>query len=64
MAANECLSDVKALRERARRHIEQGAVTPSYQANVQAVVKLLNEALRQRSFACCGTSATTTWQRG
>ena len=45
MAAVEFLSDVRTLRERARRHIEQGAVTLSYKADVQTVVKLLNQAL-------------------
>ena len=44
MAAGAFLSDVRTLRERARRHIEQGAVTPSYKADVQTVVKLLNQA--------------------
>src|SRR5678809_44175 len=39
------LTDIKTLRERARRHIEQGAVTASYQANRETVLKLLNEAL-------------------
>ena len=33
------------LRERARRHMEQGAVTPGYQAEVGAVVKILNNVL-------------------
>jgi len=37
--------DVKALRERARRHMEQGAVTEGYQADREVVIKLLNEAL-------------------
>ena len=45
MAAGAFLSDVRTLRERARRHIEQGAVTPGYKADVQTVVKLLNQAL-------------------
>ena len=45
MAAGAFLSDVRTLRERARRHIEQGAVTPSYKADVQTVVKLLDHAL-------------------
>ena len=45
MAAGDFLSDVTTLRERARRHIERGAVTPNYQADVQTVVKILNEAL-------------------
>lgn len=39
------LTDVKTLRERARRHIEQGAVTEGYQADRKVVLKLLNEAL-------------------
>jgi bacterioferritin len=39
------LSDIKALRARARKHIEQGAVTAGYRANRETVVKLLNEAL-------------------
>jgi bacterioferritin len=39
------LNDIKTLRERARRHIEQGAVTAGYKADRGAVLKLLNEAL-------------------
>jgi bacterioferritin len=39
------LSDIKTLRERARKHIEQGAVTDGYSADRQTVLKLLNEAL-------------------
>jgi bacterioferritin len=39
------LSDIKTLRERARKHIEQGAVTPGYKADRDTVVKILNEAL-------------------
>jgi bacterioferritin len=39
------LTDVQTLRDRARRHIEQGAVTEGYQADRETVVKLLNEAL-------------------
>ncbi len=38
-------SDIKKLRERARRHMEQGAVTESYKADRQQVVKVLNEVL-------------------
>jgi bacterioferritin len=37
--------DIKAIRERARQHIEEGAKTPGYRAKVETVVKLLNEAL-------------------
>lgn len=39
------LSDVKTLRERARRHIEKGALTESYAADVHVVIELLNTAL-------------------
>ena len=39
------ISDVKTLRERARRHIEEGAVTEGYGADREVVLKLLNEAL-------------------
>ena len=39
------LSDIKTLRARARQNIEEGAVTPGYAADRDAVVKLLNEAL-------------------
>ncbi len=39
------LSDIRELRDRARRHIENGAVTENYGADVETVVRLLNEAL-------------------
>ena len=39
------VSDVKELRRRARAHIEQGAVTEGYKANLETVVRILNEAL-------------------
>ena len=39
------LTDIKELRQRARKHIEQGAVTEGYQADRKTVLKLLNEAL-------------------
>jgi bacterioferritin len=39
------LTDIQTLRERARKHIENGAVTEGYSANRETVVKLLNEAL-------------------
>ena len=39
------LSDVATLRKRAREHIERGAVTDAYNADVDVVVKLLNTAL-------------------
>lgn len=39
------LTDIKTLRERARRHIEDGAVTEGYTADRETAVKILNEAL-------------------
>ena len=39
------LTDVKTLREQARRHIEEGAVTENYGADREKVVEMLNEAL-------------------
>lgn len=39
------LSDVKTLRERARKHIEEGAVTGDYGLNAKVAVKVLNAAL-------------------
>ena len=39
------ITDIKTLRERARKHIQEGAVTPGYRADVKTVNKLLNEAL-------------------
>ena len=45
MANKPFLTDIKTLRERARKHIENGAVTEGYTADRETVVKLLNEAL-------------------
>lgn len=39
------LSDIKELRRRAREHMEKGAVTEGYKADLQTVLRLLNEAL-------------------
>jgi len=43
--ATPFLTDVKTLRERARQHIEEGAVTAGYGADRDTVVKVLNDAL-------------------
>jgi bacterioferritin len=61
------LTDVKTLRESARRHVEEGAVTEHYRADRQQVLKLLNDALateivcvlryRQNYFAARGLKA-------
>jgi bacterioferritin len=39
------LTDVAKLRQRAREHLEDGAVTTGYRADRQQVLRLLNEAL-------------------
>src|SRR5450759_5240489 len=39
------LTDVKTLRQRARQHIEGGAVTAGYGGNTETAIKVLNEAL-------------------
>jgi len=45
MADKPFLTDIKTLRERARKHIENGAITEGYTADRETVVNLLNEAL-------------------
>src|SRR3989441_11828373 len=42
---NEFLTDIKTLRQRARQHIERGAVTEGYQADIPTAVRILNEAV-------------------
>jgi bacterioferritin len=39
------LTDIQTLRQRARQHIEKGAVTAGYMADRETVLRLLNEAL-------------------
>src|SRR5687767_5189912 len=43
--ANEFLTDIQTLRQRARQHIEKGAVTEGYTADLDTVIRILNEAL-------------------
>jgi len=43
--ASPFISDIQTLRDRARQHIENGAVTETYAADLETVVRLLNEAL-------------------
>jgi len=45
MAVKPFVSDIKAIRQRAREHIQQGAVTQGYKADRKTVIKILNEAL-------------------
>lgn len=45
MARKAFLTDVQTLRKRAREHIEEGAVTPTYGDEAQTAVKVLGDAL-------------------
>ena len=45
MSDSAALTDVQTLRQRARQHIEEGAVTAGYAADRRTVLKLLNDAL-------------------
>ncbi|WP_110709962.1 ferritin-like domain-containing protein [Salinicola lusitanus] len=45
MSEQTFLTDIKTIRERARQHIENGAVTEGYSADRETVIKILNEAL-------------------
>jgi bacterioferritin len=42
---SEFVSDLKKIKERARAHMEKGAVTENYKADLNAVIKVLNEVL-------------------
>src|SRR5580698_3665982 len=42
---SEFIADLKKIKERARSHMEKGAVTENYKADLKAVIKVLNEAL-------------------
>ncbi len=42
---SQFVTDIKKIRQPARKHMEQGAVTESYKADRNAVVKVLNEVL-------------------
>ena len=44
-AAQPFLSDVKTLRERARKHIEKGAITQSYGGDVAQAIEILQSVL-------------------
>jgi bacterioferritin len=39
------LTDIQTLRQRARAHLEEGAVTQSYSVDLPIAIKILNEAL-------------------
>ena len=45
MQEQQFVLDVKTIRERARQHIENGAMTPGYKAKAPVVLRLLNDAL-------------------
>ncbi|WP_434772648.1 ferritin-like domain-containing protein [Pseudomonas entomophila] len=43
--SNAALTDIQVLRERARQHVENGAVTEGYSADREEILRLLNESL-------------------
>jgi len=45
MIKSDFISDVDAIRKRARQHIEEGAVTQAYKGDREAIIKILNDAL-------------------
>jgi len=45
VAEKPFLTDIKTLRERARKHIEDGAITEGYKGDRETAIKILNEAL-------------------
>jgi bacterioferritin len=45
MANQSVLTNVQTLRQRAREHIEEGAVTAGYNADRKTVLKMLNDSL-------------------
>src|SRR3954452_6296572 len=63
------LSDVQEIRRLARQHMEKGAVTQGYKADLQTVHRLLNEALateivcvlryKRHQFMASGLEATS-----
>ena len=42
---SEFVADLAKIKARARQHMDQGAVTGNYKADVKAVIKVLNEIL-------------------
>jgi bacterioferritin len=45
MSKGDFVYDLKEIRKRSREHIQRGAVTGGYKANLGVVIKILNEAL-------------------
>ena len=45
MADQPFFTDLKIIRERARKHMKDGAVTQGYKADREKIVSILNEAL-------------------
>lgn len=39
------VSDIKTIRDRARAHMDEGAVTPGYKGDREKIIKVLNEVL-------------------
>jgi bacterioferritin len=66
------LADIQEIRRRARQHIEKGAVTEGYKADLETALRLLNEALatelvcvlryKRHQFMASGLSAVAVAQ--
>ncbi len=72
MANKPFLTDVKKLRDRARQHMEKGALTHGYKGDRDTVIKIMNEALateivcvlryKRHYFTASGINADTVAQ--
>ncbi|MDB4956815.1 MAG: Bacterioferritin [Myxococcales bacterium] len=45
MATESFVSDIEAVRTRAREHLEAGALTPNYGGDIETALRLLNDAV-------------------
>ena len=65
-APKEFLNDIEDIRRRARKNIEQGAVTDGYKADRKTVLELLNAALAMGNteFRCALRSGNRCDRRG
>ncbi len=58
---SQFVSDVKKIRERARRRIEAGAVTEGYKADRERVIQVLNDVLATELVCVLRYNATISW---
>jgi bacterioferritin len=58
---SEFISDIDAIRKRARKHMEAGTVTESYGADRNQVVRVLNDVLATEFVCVPAISVTILW---